>query len=156
VHDDLVLDLDITPRAARERLGAAINRKPRRLLGILKIDNEFVGVVTSGEFEIWERRQHAVHAHGRIDRSPAGSRIGATFSVTPRSRILLVAFFVLYLLVGVGILSRVPDATAPIPSWLALAAGGFALAGLFLVGARRQRGHLQRFVTAVFAEARDH
>jgi hypothetical protein len=155
VSDDLVLDLEISPRDARERLAAAINRKPRRVLGVLKIESEFVGVVASGEFEIWERRQHAVHAHGRIEKSPAGSTIGANFSLTSRTRILLVVFFVLYLLLGVGIVSRAPDATAPIPPWVALLGGGLALAGLFLVAARQQRGALRRFVTATFAEARN-
>jgi hypothetical protein len=125
------------------------------MLGVLKVENEFVGVVESGEFEIWERRQHAVHVHGRIERTPVGSRVGANFSLTPRSRILLVVFFGLYLLLGVGILSRVPDATAPIPSWVVLIAGGLALAGLFLTGARRQRSALQGFVTATFAETRE-
>jgi hypothetical protein len=152
VSDDLVLDLDIPPRDARERLAAAINRKPRRVLGVLKIESEFVGVVASGEFEIWERRQHAVHAHGRIERTPLGSRIGATFSLASRSRVLLVAFFALYLLVGLGILSQAPDATAPIPSWVVLIAGGLLLGVLFVVGARGQRRDLQRFVTTVFAE----
>jgi hypothetical protein len=152
VSDDLVLDLDIPPRDARERLAAAINRKPRRVLGVLKIESEFVGVVASGEFEIWERRQHAVHAHGRIERTPLGSRIGATFSLTSRSRVLLVAFFALYLLVGLGTLSQAPDATAPIPSWVVLIAGGLLLGVLFVVGARGQRRDLQRFVTTVFAE----
>jgi hypothetical protein len=155
VNDDLVLDLDIAPTDARQRLAAAINRKPRRMLGVLKVENEFVGVVESGEFEIWERRQHAVHVHGRIDRSPVGSRIGASFSLTPRARILLVIFFALYVLLGAGIISRVPDATSPIPPWIALMAGGLALAGLFLVGARRQRNALQRFVTAIFAKTPD-
>jgi hypothetical protein len=154
VSDDLVLDLEIAPRDARQRLAAAINRQPRRLLGIVKVENEFVGVVASGEFEIWERRQHAVHVHGRIDRSPIGSRIGARFSLTPRARILLVVFFALYLVVGVGILSRVPDATAPIPSWVVLIAGALALAALFFLGARQQRSALHRFVTATFAETR--
>jgi MYXO-CTERM domain-containing protein len=155
VNDDLILDLDIAPKDARQRLAAAINRKPRRMLGVLKVENEFVGVVESGEFEIWERRQHAVHVHGRIDRSPVGSRIGASFSLTPRARILLVIFFALYVLLGAGIISRVPDATSPIPPWIALIAGGLALAGLFLVGARRQRNALQRFVTATFAKTPD-
>jgi hypothetical protein len=155
MNDDLILDLEIAPRDAGQRLAAAINRQPRRLLGVLKVENEFVGVVASGEFEIWERRQHAVHVHGRIDRSPVGSRIGASFSLTPRARILLLIFFALYVLLGAGIISRVPDATSPIPPWVALLAGGFALAGLFLVGARRQRDALQRFVTATFAETPD-
>ena len=155
MNDDLVLDLDIAPKDARQRLVAAINRKPRRMLGVLKVENEFVGVVESGEFEIWERRQHAVHVHGRIDRSPVGSRIGASFSLTPRARILLVIFFALYVLLGAGIISRVPDATSPIPPWIALMAGGLALAGLFLVGARRQRHALERFVTATFAKTPD-
>jgi hypothetical protein len=155
VNDDLVLDLEMAPKDARQRLAAAINRKPRRLLGVLKVENEFVGVVATGEFEIWERRQHAVHVHGRIDRSPDGSRIGANFSITPRARILLVVFFALYVLLGAGIISRAPDATAPIPSWLVLIAGGLALFGLFLVGARRQRKTLHRFVTATFTQARD-
>jgi hypothetical protein len=152
VSNDLVLDLDISPRDARERLAAAINRKPRRILGVVKIESEFVGVVASGEFEIWERRQHAVHAHGRIDRTPVGSRIDATFSLTRRSRVLLVAFFTLYFLVGLGILSRVPDATAPIPSSVVLIVGGLLLGVLFLVGARGQRIDLERFVTTVFAK----
>jgi hypothetical protein len=154
VSDDLVLELDISPRDAGQRLAAAINRRPRRVLGILKVENEFVGVVRPAEFEIWERRQHAIHVHGRIDRSPVGSRLAASFSLTPRSRLLLVVFFALYVLLGAGIISRVPDATAPIPPWGVVLAGGVALGGLFLVGARRQRSALQRFVTAVFAENR--
>jgi hypothetical protein len=155
VSDDLVLDLDLSPRDARERLAAAINRRPRRVLGLLKIESEFVGVVASDDFEIWERRQHAVHAHGRIDPTPVGSRIGATFSVTGRARILLVAFFALYLLAGLGILAQVPDATAPIPSWVALIVGALLLGALFAVGAQRQRDDVKRFMTTLFAETRE-
>jgi hypothetical protein len=124
------------------------------MLGVLKVESEFVGVVATEQFEIWERRQHAVHAHGRIDRNPAGSRIGATFPLTPRARILLGAFFMLYVLAGMGILSRVPEATAPIPAWVVLIAGGVLLGVVFFVGARRQRDELRRFVTTVFADAR--
>jgi hypothetical protein len=155
VDDDLVLDVHVSPRDALSRLERAINQRPRRLLGILKVNPEYVGVTSPSKFEIWERRQHAVHAYGRIDRRQGGARISANFVQSRRSWMLLVVFFVLYGLFGAGFVSRGAGPLGPVLSSVVLVVGGMAIAVYFVVSARRQREDLRRFVTLIFAEVAD-
>ncbi len=153
MSDDVVLDVPISPGAARNRLTAAINRPRRRSLGLFKLDNEFVGVVGPARFEIWERRQHAIHARGRIDARRGGSRVSASFVLPGRTRVLLVAFFTLYALAAFGIASRRPEALDPLASVTLLVGGAAILAALFVAHARRQRADLRRFVSGLYLDA---
>lgn len=155
VDDDLVLDVRVSPRDALSRVERAINQRPRRVLGVLKIDPEYVGVSRPSEFEIWERRQHAVHAYGRIDRRSGGSRVRATFVQSRRSWALLAVFFVLYGLFGAGFVSSEAGPLGPLISSVVLAVGGIAIALHFFLSARRQRADLRRFLTVIFAEVVD-
>lgn len=155
VNDDLVLDVRVSRRDALSRIERAINQRPRRVLGVLKVDPEYVGVTSPSEFEIWERRQHAVHAYGRIDRRPGGARVSATFVQSRRSWALLAVFFGLYGLFGAGFVSRDAGPLGPLLSSVVLAVGGVAIALYFFLSARRQRADLRRFVTVIFAEVAD-
>ncbi|MGH2472012.1 MAG: hypothetical protein ACRDG6_06370 [Candidatus Limnocylindria bacterium] len=155
VDDDLVLDVRLSPRDALSRLERAINQRPRRVLGVLKVNPEYVGVTSPSKFEIWERRQHAVHAYGRIDRRQGGARVSASFVQSGRSWTLLVVFFVLYGLFGAGFVSRDAGPLGPALSSVVLVVGGMAIAVYFFLSARRQRADLRRFVTVVFAEVVD-
>jgi hypothetical protein len=151
VDDDLVLDVRMSPRDALARVDAAINRPPRRVFGILKVEAEYVGIVRTGEFEIWERRQHAVRAHGRIERHRQGARVTANFAMGRRSRGLVIAFFGVYAILVLGFLSQ---STQPIDAVSAavLVLGAVAIAAFFLVSARRQRAALRRFVSMLFVD----
>jgi hypothetical protein len=155
VDDLLVLDVRESPRDALSRLERKINQRPRRVLGLLKIDPEYVGVTSPSAFEIWERRQHAVHAHGRIDRRRSGARVSTVFVQSRRSWALLVVFFVLYGLFGAGFVSSDAGPLGPVISSVVLAVGGIAIALHFFLSAKRQRANLRRFVTLIFAEVAD-
>jgi hypothetical protein len=149
--DDFLLELSMGAAEARARLRAAINRPPRRFLGLLKIRSEFVGAVEADAFELWERRAHAVHALGQIEGTGRGSRVRGRFVLMPRTRFLLVAFFLLYLAGGFGLMSL--PGSAPFPFAVSLAvfiAGGVAMGLFFALSARRQRTDLRRFVSGVF------
>ncbi len=147
-----MLDLSIAPDGASDRLRAAINRPVRRSFGLFKLENEFVGLVRAREFEIWERRQHAIHARGRIDARRGGTRISATFVLSGRSRVLLAAFFVLYLLLSLDLASRDPALALPVPPSVVLVAGALVIAAVFAAGAWKQRADLRRFVSRLFAD----
>lgn len=147
-----MLDVRVSPREALSRLERAINQRPRRVLGVLKLDPEYVGVTSPSEFEIWERRQHAVHAYGRIDRRSGGACVRATFVQSRRSWALLAVFFVLYGLFGAGFVSGGAGPLGPVVSSVVLALGGIAIALHFFLSAKRQRANLRRFVTVIFAD----
>jgi len=151
VGEHYVRDLDETPEALAARLGAELARKPRRALGVLKVGDEFVGLVAANEFVVWEKAGHATRAHGRIRRRRGGSRVEARIELTRRSRLLIGVFFVLFAVVAAGVLERA--------EWLALdaigiglaVAAGVATAGGFWWTARRQRARLRRFLDHVFS-----
>ncbi len=147
-----MLDVRIAPEGVVARVAAAINRPARRSLGVFKLENEFVGVVRPGEFEIWERRQHAIHARGRIDARRGGTRISATFVLSGRSRVLLAAFAVLYVLLSLDLAARDPALALPVPPSVVLVAGALVIATVFAAGARKQRADLHRFVSRLFAD----
>lgn len=150
VGDDLVLDISIRPGEALARLEAAINRPPRRILGLIKVGSEFVGVTRPGEFEVWERRRHAIHALGRFEKRPDGTRVQTRFLLTGRSRILLVAFFILYSVLGAGFALAEPRPLGMLGSLGVLLIGGLAIAVAFLWSALRQRQELRLFVSHLY------
>jgi hypothetical protein len=146
------LDVAIAPEAALARITGAINRPKKRAFGIFKLQNEYVGVVGVGEFEIWERQQRAIHALGSIRARRGGSRLDVRFGIGRRTPVLIAVFFVLYATVALGIatLPPGPDATA---AELAVAAVGAAiLATMFAAAAARQRSELTAFIERLFAD----
>jgi hypothetical protein len=151
---DWLLDVGIAPEAALARLESAINERPKRAFGVLKTQNEFIGAIAQDRFEVWERRQRAVHAVGLARPKRGGTRIEANFVIPPITRGLLVAFFVLYVVVVAGIASQPPDPGLS-PQELVVAATGAAVTGgLFYGAARRQRADLAGFLENVFKERR--
>ena len=151
---DWLLDVGATPDAALARLEAAINQRPKRAFGLLKTENEFIGAIAQDRFEVWERRQRAVHAVGHARPKRGGTRIEARFVIPPLTRALLVAFFALYVVVVVGIASQPPDSALSAQELVIAASGGIVTAGLFYGSARRQRADLAAFLERVFRERR--
>lgn len=159
---DWTLDVGIAQEAALARLEAAINQRPRRAFGLLKTENEFIGAIAQDRFEVWERRQRAVHAVGLARPRRGGTRIEAQFVIPPLTRGLLVAFFVLYVVVVLGIASQPPDPGLSGQELVIAASGAFVTGALFYGAARRQRRDLAHFLETVFrnantsSRARDH
>ena len=144
------MDVRIAPEDALSRVSSAINRRPKRSFGVLKNENEYVGVAREGQFEIWERNQHAVHALGRIRGRSGGSQIEVSFVLPPRRRVLIAVFYVLYVVVASGIALQRSEATL----WDGLvgAAGAAVLSVIFVASAVRQRADLRAFVERVFGD----
>lgn len=149
---DWLLDVGIAPEAALARLEAAINHRPQRAFGVLKTQNEFVGAVAQDQFEVWERRQRAVHAVGRARAKRGGTRIEANFVIPPLTRGLLLVFFILYVVVVAGIASQPPDPGLSAQELLIAASGAALTAALFYGAARRQRADLAQFLESIFKE----
>src|SRR3970040_873631 len=105
LSEELVLDVAVAPEALASRLRSAIDQKPRRVLGVLKVSDEWIGVVDGNDFAVWERRQHATRAEGRIRGRRGGSRVEARIGLTRRSSVLLVVFFALFAVGARGILT---------------------------------------------------
>src|SRR2546430_13632534 len=103
---NLSLDVGTAPSGALARISAAINRRPKRILGVLKVENEYVGHVHGDSFEVWERRQRAIHAVGTVKSRDGGSHIEVRFVVPARTRVLIVLFFALYAVVAAGLALR--------------------------------------------------
>ena len=150
---EFVLDVDVAPAGALTRLAAAINQRPKRAFGVLKTTNEYVGVVTEDAFEIWERRQRAVHAVGRVVPRRGGTRIEVRSAISPPTRVLLALFFGLYVAVAVGIALRSPDPAVTIDEIIIAAAGLIVLGVLFISAARRQRADLRAFLEGLFGHS---
>jgi hypothetical protein len=144
------LDVAIAPDGAIERIRGNINRRGKRAFGVLKTANEFIGVVTQRDFEIWEKQKRAVHARGRVVTQRRGSRIEVSFVVPAWTRLLLGLFFFLYALVTVGIATQPPDPGVSVGEVLVALAGVAVLVTLFVIGARSQRADLQGFLERVF------
>jgi hypothetical protein len=149
---DWLLDVGIAPEAALARLESAINERPKRAFGVLKTHNEFIGAIAQDRFEVWERRQRAVHAVGLARRKRGGTRIEARFVIPPLTRGLLVAFFVLYVVVVAGIASQPPDTGLSAQELVVAVSGAAVTGGLFYGSARRQRRDLAGFLEAAFKE----
>jgi hypothetical protein len=151
---DLEFDVAGSPADVIERLRSALQERPRRLLGMLKVRNEFIGVVTSDEFEVWERRQRAVHAVGAVVRAPGGSRVRVQFRLTPVSRMLTALFFFLYVLIALGLATQSPNPEfTPLDAGASLA-GALFFVVLFYFAARRQRRDLRRYLEDVLTGRR--
>jgi hypothetical protein len=142
----------MAPDAAVARVRDAINRRPKRVLGLLKVEREYVGVVGGKAFEIWDRRDHAIHAVGRVRGQRGGTRIETAFTLSRRTRALLLLLFAAYVLAVVGIVQLPEERPAPVPPVVVAFAGALVLTGGFLINARRQRSSLRQFVSGLFAD----
>jgi hypothetical protein len=149
---DWSLDVGIPPDTALQRLAGALNQRPRRAFGLLKTENEFLGAVAGRDFEIWERRQRAVHAVGTARPKGGGTRLQLRFVIPPPTRVLILVFFVLYVVVVLGIASQPPDRALSAQELVIAASGALVTAALFYGAARRQRADLARFLETVFTE----
>jgi len=152
VTPDSVLEVAIAPDAALVRISRAINRRLKRVLGVLKTESEYVGVVSGNSFEIWERQQRAVHAVGRVTSRRGGSRIELRLLIPLRTRALILVFFALYGVVAVGIAVQPPDSDVSAGDLVIALLGAAALIGIFAVSARRQRAALRGFVDRLFSD----
>jgi hypothetical protein len=152
VKSDIALDVPLAPQDALSRISSGINRRSKRLLGVLKVENEFIGYVHEDRFEIWERRQRAVHAIGIVERFGEGSHIEARFVLPMRTRALIVVFFVLYAAVATGLALGSSNDAAFVDKLLVAALGAMAIAVIFVAAAFRQRSDLRNFVDRLFAD----
>lgn len=152
MSDEWSIDLAIAPDGAIGRIKETINRRGKRAFGVLKTANEFIGVVVERDFEIWERQKRAVHARGRVVPRHRGSRVEARFATSPWTRSLLVLFFVLYVLVALGIATQPPDPSVSAGEVAVALAGAMLLVALFVVSARSQRADLRAFLERVFED----
>lgn len=146
------LDIAIAPEAALARVGAGINLRKKRAFGIFKLQNEYVGVVGHGEFEIWERQQRAVHAVGSVRARRGGSRIDVRFGIGRRTPVLIAVFFVLYATVALGFSRLDPEPAVSVGEVAVGAVGAAILAAIFGASAARQRADLQGFIERLFAD----
>jgi hypothetical protein len=154
VSPDLVLDVPLPPAEAIDRLRAGLADRPKRLLGLIKIRSEFIGVLAENSFEIWERRQRAVHAVGQAHGVRGGSRVEVRFRLTPPARVLTIVFFLLYALITIGLATQPPAPDLSALDAAVLAAGAIFFAVLFWVSARRQRRELRDFLTRALSARR--
>ncbi len=147
---DWSLDVAIAPDGALQRLGAAINQRPKRAFGVLKTQKEFVGGVAGDFFEIWERSQRAVHAVGRVSPLSGGTRVEMRFLFPPITKALIVVFFALYVVAAGSFAVRASDATTALVDVAVGGGGAVVLTILFTSAARQQRADLRAFVERVF------
>jgi len=143
------LDVRLGPDEAVRRIEDAINARPKRALGLIKIAPEFVGVVREQEFEVWERRQHATHFRGRVRGRRSGSRVEGTLFLTRRSLTLM---FVLFALFGVGAWGFAGLQGDPMPRALLAIPAGAVMIAVYLYTAARQRRALRVFFERIFAD----
>lgn len=144
------MEVPATPEALASRLRSRLNQRPKRALGVLKVSDEWIGAVHGDQFAVWERRQHAMRAQGRIRGVRGGSRVEARIALTRRSTVLMAVFFLLFFVGAVGILSQ-PEGLGISPATLVIAvlAGSATLLG-FWIGSLRQRAALRSFLADVF------
>jgi hypothetical protein len=148
--ESYVREIDIAPEALTNRLRSRLSERPRRLFGVVKTRPEFVGLVAANEFVVWERRQFATRAVGKVRGRRGGSRVEAHIAFTRRAGVLSAVFFSLFLVVSIGMLAR-EDGIGLGPGGLAVLALGVALTvGLFYQASISQRAALRRFLDAVF------
>jgi hypothetical protein len=152
VTPETSIDVAAAPQGALTRISAGINRKPKRLLGVLKVENEYVGHVHDDRFEIWERRQRAVHAVGRVEPRKGGSHIEVRFVLPMRTRVLIVVFYALYAAVAAGLALGSSNDAGVVEKLLVAALGAAALAVIFIAAGLRQRSELRGFVERLFAD----
>ncbi len=148
---DVTLDVAVTPPAVLALVSGAINRRERRMFGILKTKPEYVGYAGADGFEIWERQQRAVHAVASVRPRAGGSRIELRFVLPRTTRVVTSVFFALYLVVAVGIAQRPPESSVSGSELAAMAVGAATLVAGFAYAASRQRADLAAFVTRLVA-----
>jgi hypothetical protein len=152
VSFDWSLDIAIAPAGATAKIASAINRPKKRAFGVLKTENEYVGFTRDDTFEVWERQGRAIHGLGTIRGRRGGSRVEVRL-VLPRIRkIVIGVFFVLYVLVAVGIATQPPGADISVEELAVAVGGGVLLAAIFRAGAARQRADLRRFLERTFSD----
>ena len=145
-------DVAIAPAGALQKIAAAINRPKKRAFGVLKTENEYVGVIRDDTFDIWERQGRAVHGLGAIHARRGGSRVEARLVLPRRTKFLVGLFFVLYVLVAAGIATQPPGTDVRVEE-IAIALGGaLVLTAIFTTSAARQRADLQRFLEQTFSD----
>ena len=151
VKTDVALDVAIAPPGALTRVAKAINRRPKRLFGVFKTENEYIGRVDDVGFEVWERRQRAVHVRGEVKARRGGSRIELTFFFPRHTRVLIVAFFLLYAagMVGIGLGA---DEGLTLERLVFAVGGAVVIALIFAVAAWRQRVDLRTFIERLFGD----
>lgn len=149
---DQVLDVPAAPAAALATVKRSINKRGRRLFGILKTEKEFVGQVFDGGFEIWERQQRAVHLVGLVRARRGGTRVELRYALAPVTRVVMVVFFVLYFVGTVGLSLREPDPAVSVTEILAIVLGAVVLGVGFAYAARRQRADLEAFAARVLSD----
>jgi hypothetical protein len=149
---DLSLDLAVAPDATLARLSSGINKRSKRLLGVLKVENEYVGYVHGDRFEIWERRQRAVHAVGTARSRRGGTHVDVRFVVPTRTRILVALFFLLYAVVAAGLAIRSPEDALTPQELIAAVVGAIAVAVIFVAAALKQGSDLRGFVERLFID----
>lgn len=149
---DVVLDVAMAPAATLARVAGAINRRERRMFGILKTKNEYVGLTSADGFEIWERQRRTVHAVAHVRPHGGGSRIELRFVFPPARWALTVLFFALYGLVAVALALLPPETEVSGLELAAIVAGAAVLAAGFAYAAARQRADLAAFVARLFAD----
>jgi len=152
--EEFVRDVPVAPEALAARLRGSINKPPKRMLGVLKVTAEWIGVVAGNEFIVWEKRQHATRAVGRIQARRGGSRVQAHIGITRRTRILLLVFVVLFLAGSFGLLAR-EGGLGLGPAGLTVAAvGALFTLSIYWSASLRQRAALRAFLNDVFRERR--
>ncbi|TMC69057.1 MAG: hypothetical protein E6J13_12305 [Chloroflexi bacterium] len=149
---DLAFDVATAPPGALTLISSRINRRPKRLLGVLKVENEYVGYVRETGFEIWERRQSAVHAIGTVAGRRGGSHIEVRFVLPLRTRVLILLFFALYAAVVGGLALRSSDDVITTEELIAAGTGACVLIVIFALAAVRQRADLRGLIERIFAE----
>lgn len=146
---DEVLDVATAPAAVLAKVAASINRREKRLFGIVKTRKEFVGALFDDGFEVWERQQRAVHVVGLVRPRRGGTRVELRYMLAPVTRVVGVIFFALYLVGTLGLAVREPDPGLSAIEVAAIVLGAALLAGGFVYFARRQRADLAAFAARV-------
>jgi hypothetical protein len=152
MSDEWSIDLAIAPDGALQRIAAAINRPKKRAFGVLKTENEYVGFIRDDVFEIWERQNRAIHARGTIRGRRGGSRIEMRLAPRGLTKVLVVLFFLLYVVVAAGIATRPPGTDVRVEEVAVALGGAIVLAAIFATSAARQRADLRRFFEQTFSD----
>jgi hypothetical protein len=149
---DQVLEIAIAPAAVFGKVKRSINRREQRLFGVIKTKKEFVGQVFDEGFEIWERQQRAIHLVGLVRAQPGGTRVELRYALAPVTRVVTVAFFLLYLVGTIGLSLREPEPDVSTTEMLAIVLGAAVLAVGFAYAARRQRADLEAFAARILSD----
>jgi hypothetical protein len=93
-----------------------------------------------------------VHGLGAIHGRRGGSRVDVRLVLPQRTKFLVGLFFVLYVVVAMGIATQPPRAEVSIEE-VAIAVGGAVVLGaIFTTSAARQRAQLRRFLEQTYSD----